>query len=225
MEFSRRQLLLKMVGAAGAVTGARAVAAVCGPTPAQGEGPYYPERDLNRDADLTSFRGSVAHADWDVILLGGQVLDVACKPLAGALVEIWQAAPTGRYNHSGDRNTKLKLEPDFQYWGRSTTDATGTYSFKTAIPGYYPLDPRFQGRVPSGPGQFRPPHIHIKVHARGFLSLTTQMYFDPKSYTDANEAQVVSDLNRWENVDGDLMVRFSGPEGAKAGTFDIVLRK
>lgn len=128
-------------------------------------------------------------------------------------------------NHSGDPNTKLALDPDFQYWVRTTTDATGNYSFKTVIPGYYPLDPRFQGQAPAGPRQFRPPHIHFKVHARGFMSLTTQMYFNPKSYDDANEAKIVADLNRWENVDGDLMVEFAGPSGAKAGVFDIVLKK
>src|SRR5690606_27978102 len=107
----------------------------------------------------------------------------------------------------------LELDPDFQYWGRSTTNALGEYDFKTIIPGHYPLDPRLTGRRPSGPRQFRPPHIHFKVHARGYLSLTTQMYFDPKSYDDFEESKLVGDLNRWENVDPDLTVLFSGVGG------------
>jgi protocatechuate 3,4-dioxygenase beta subunit len=224
MNVTRRDLLAKTLGAIGAVSGISAVAAVCGPTHRQTEGPYYPEKDLNRDGDLTQIHKGDPKAKGEVILLTGKVTGTDCKPLAGLLVEIWQAAASGKYNHSGDTN-HLPADPNFQYWGRCTTTADGDYTFLTVIPGYYPLNPRLVGVPPSGPDQYRPPHIHFKVHApRGFLSLTTQMYFDPKTYDDADLSKTVSDLNRWESVDSDLMVRFSSTGKVKTGTFDIVLK-
>lgn len=223
MDVSRRALLAKTLGALGVVSGVSAVAAVCGPTHRQGEGPYYPERDLNRDNDLTRLHKGDPLAKGEVILLSGQVTGTDCKPIAGALVEIWQAAASGKYNHSGDTN-RLPADKNFQYWGRATADADGKYQFRTVIPGHYPLDPGLVGVPPTGPKQYRPPHIHFKVHGRGFVSLTTQMYFDPKTCDDADLAKTVSDLNRWESVDPDLTVRFSEVGGVKAGTFDLVLK-
>ncbi len=222
MNISRRELMSKALAGLSVVSSTGVVAAVCGPTHRQGEGPYYPEKDLNRDSDLTALKPGGKKAQGEVILIQGQVLDVACKPLDGALVEIWQAAASGRYNHSDDKN-KLPLDPDFQYWGRVKTDKDGKYSFLTIIPGHYPLDPRLVGTTPSGPRQFRPPHVHFKVRKPGFLSLTTQMYFDPKSYDDGDLSKTVADLNRWESVDTDLMVLFSSVGGVKTGTFDLVL--
>ncbi len=225
MDFSRRALLAKTLGVLGAVSGAGAVAAVCGATHRQDEGPYYPKKDKNRDNDLAQFHKGGPLAKGELIYLEGQVLGTDCKPLAGVSVEIWQAAASGKYNHSGDTNP-LPADPNFQYWGRSTTGPDGKYAFRTVIPGHYPLTPSLVGVPPTGPNQYRPPHIHFKVDAPlGYLSLTTQMYFDPKTYDDADLAKTVSDLNRWEGVDGDLMVRFAEAGGVKSGKFDIVLKR
>ncbi len=222
MGISRRDLITRFLATAAATAGASGFAAVCSRTPAQGEGPFYPERDLNRDNDLRRFRKDSALGE--PITLEGQVTSEDCRPVEGAVVEIWQAAASGRYNHSGDRNL-LALDPNFQYWGQFKTGADGKYRFLTIIPGHYPLDPRLVGQNPSGPGQFRPPHIHMKVRAPGLLSLTTQVYFDPKSFDRPDHAKTVSDLNRWENVDSRLVVHYTPDlNGEKTGMFDVVLR-
>jgi protocatechuate 3,4-dioxygenase, beta subunit len=222
MQISRRNLIAQLIGTAAATAGMRSIAAVCSVTPAQGQGPFYPERDRNRDNDLRRFRKDPALGES--ITLEGQVTGEDCRPVEGAVVEIWQAAASGRYNHSGDRN-QLKLDPNFQYWGQFKTGSDGRYRFLTIIPGHYPLDPNLVGQKPSGPGQFRPPHIHLKVRAPGLLSLTTQVYFDPKSYDEAGASKTVSDLNRWENVDPRLTVLYQPDlNGEKTGQFDIVLR-
>jgi protocatechuate 3,4-dioxygenase beta subunit len=101
-----------------------------------------------------------------VCLVGGVVQDEFCKPIKGALVEIWQACDTGKYNHPADPNP-AKLDPHFQYWGQAITDSQGRYLFKTIIPGAYPATSTWM----------RPPHIHFKVHLRGFEELTTKMYW------------------------------------------------
>ncbi len=190
--------------------------ATCSLTPLQGEGPFYPEGDLDRDSDLTQHDEGAPLALGVQILVGGLVQDTLCGPISDALVEIWQACESGRYNHSGDSNP-LPLDLNFQYWGRTRTNREGKYLFKTIMPGHYPI----------GGGRFRPPHIHFKTHARGFLSLTTQSYFDPASYDDPILAAKVNELNNLEGVDRRLMVRYTrtNPDSKlKSGVFNITLR-
>lgn len=193
-------------------------AAQCRLTLRQMEGPYYPEADLNRDNDLTNLGPGKPAALGQVVYISGRVLDPECRPVADAVVEVWQAAASGKYNHSQDPNN-LKLDPHFQYWGRTRTSASGGYVFKTVVPGHYP----------TGPNEYRPPHIHVKVHAPGFLSLTTQIYFDPRSYDDQNLGSLVDRLNKREQVPADLIVLYR-PAGvpqepaAKAGKFDFTIR-
>ena len=109
----------------------------------------------------------VEKAEGEVVYLAGQVTDLDCKPLKGAIVEIWQACRTGRYAHMADPNPAW-LDPNFRYFGEFVTDENGMYSFKTIKPGQYPV----------GPNWTRPAHVHFKVSAgiRAHM-LTTQMYF------------------------------------------------
>jgi protocatechuate 3,4-dioxygenase beta subunit len=136
-------------------------------TPSQTEGPFHP---ANRDNDLTRKDASSPVAQGQIIYITGTVLDENANPLSGALIEIWQAAANGKYNHPGDPNPK-PVDPHFQYWGREISDDQGNYVFKTIIPGHYPATPTWT----------RPAHVHFRVLRRGFRDLTTQMYFTPKS--------------------------------------------
>ncbi len=141
---------------------------MCGLTPAQTSGPFYPVKDQpDKDTDLTTVRGQTGTARGDVIFIQGIVTDQNCNPVPGALVEIWQACITGKYNHPNDPNP-APLDPNFQYWGRAVTDNSGRYLFKTIIPGAYPADT----------GWTRPPHVHYKVQKIGYTELTTQLYFE-----------------------------------------------
>ena len=177
----RRQLFKISLGALASAplltTAGKAVADVCsGKTPAQTEGPFYPvNTQTERDWDLTVLNGRTTPAIGEKIYIVGRIVDQNCDPVAGAIVEIWQAAASGRYNHPGD-TSGLALDPNFQYWGRVLTDANGRYLFKTIIPGDYPASSTWQ----------RPPHIHYKVQKRGYRELTTQMYFGGNSLNDAD---------------------------------------
>lgn len=171
MSTSRRKLLgqggLFGLGLLGGSV-AKAAAEACGLTPAQMEGPFYPVADQHdKDTDLTRVAGHAERAKGQVIEIVGTVFDSNCTPLAGAMVEIWQACATGKYNHPEDPND-AELDEHFQYWGRTTTDADGDYRFLTIRPGAYPASADW----------IRPPHIHYKIAAPGFRSLTTQLYFD-----------------------------------------------
>ena len=85
------------------------------PTPAQTEGPYRPTR---RSASLIE-EGVVG----DAITLTGYVLDTECRPIAGAVVDFWQADGAGVYDNEGYRLLAYTL-----------TDDAGRYVMETVVP-------------------------------------------------------------------------------------------
>ncbi|MES3037535.1 MAG: protocatechuate 3,4-dioxygenase [Bdellovibrionota bacterium] len=178
---SRRQAL-KTMFATGSLMAFGSIAKTqtaeaCGPlTPAQPKGPFYPiASQIDTDTDLTRIQASAQVAQGRVITIKGIVQDEACKPLAEAIVEIWQACHSGRYNHPGDPNN-APLDPHFQYWGIAKTNAKGEYSFKTVLPGAYPADAQWM----------RPPHVHFKVNKWGYQELVTQLYFEGEKFNDSD---------------------------------------
>lgn len=211
----KRRDLLKAVGTAsvvGSVVGARVARAMnctVGPTPHQSEGPFYPEDwSVESDADLTWIEGSQERAKGKLVDLRGRVFGSDCLPVAGALVEIWQACVSGAYNHSQDPNGGWR-DPNFQYWGRVFTSQSGAYSFKTIKPGAYPASPTW----------LRPAHIHFKIIVPGVPTLTTQMYFAGDSELD--DDLVLARLTP-EQRKAVIVPFVDGPEGL-VGRFDIRL--
>ncbi|MGE5153885.1 MAG: intradiol ring-cleavage dioxygenase [Bdellovibrio bacteriovorus] len=157
----RRDLLAAVLGAS-TLAPVTALGALS-PTPPQGRGPFYPDRlPLDRDNDLVQVDGHPDLAQGEITDLSGRVLDATGKPLAGALVEIWQCDANGRYLHRGDRGGRPR-DPGFQGYGRFETGHDGGYRFRTIKPVPYP------GRAP---------HIHFAVRAAGHPPLVTQMYVE-----------------------------------------------
>jgi protocatechuate 3,4-dioxygenase, beta subunit len=210
---TRRRMMQTGLGACALAAASPLLAATPGVTPAQIEGPFFPARDqADKDIDLTRIEGHAGQALGEVVELTGQVLDPDGTPLAGALVDVWQANHHGRYAHEKDPNP-APLDPDFQGWARFTTDADGRWSIRTIKPGAYPVNP----------GWSRPPHIHFKVALRGFRELITQMYFagEPLNEVDRLLLEVPEDQRER------LIVAFSGvtPESPPQGQFNIVLER
>lgn len=213
----RRGFLQKMLAVAGTC------AAVPVLTPRQPKGPFYPTgreplAGFTKDNDLTFIETGTAPARGQIMELGGQVLDSACAPISGALVEIWQACESGRYNHENDPNP-APLDPNFQYYGRSTTDAQGFYRFRTVVPGAYPA-----GTAPDGSPWIRPPHIHFRVLKVGYSELISQMYFAGEALNDKD--LILQDVPEAERAE--LVVALAphpSEVGAKIATWDITLLK
>jgi protocatechuate 3,4-dioxygenase beta subunit len=136
--------------------------------PEQTEGPYYIAKEKVR-RDITE------HRPGTPLALRLKVVDATtCRPIKGALVEIWHcdagglysgfvAASTGGPGGGGgptDKRTFLR--------GGQRSDSTGTAIFRTIYPGWY------RGRTV---------HIHVKVHVGGNVVHTGQLYF-PDALTD-----------------------------------------
>ncbi len=186
-------------------------AATCEATARQARGPFYPiVNQADKDTDLTTVQGRTGQATGAIVWVEGTVRDTACSVVPGALVEIWQACASGKYDHPNDPNT-APLDPDFQYWGRAVTDASGHYRFKTILPGAYPADQNW----------VRPPHIHFRIMKRGYHELITQMYFKGealnaddlilKSLSASEQKSVIVDFVRTAT-------------GESAGVFDIQIK-
>jgi protocatechuate 3,4-dioxygenase beta subunit len=208
---NRRNLLKKLAMAVPVgLVSTKALAESCGLTPPQTEGPFYPIADqLDKNTDLTKVDGRALSARGEVCLVSGIVQDEKCRPIAGALVEIWQACDTGKYNHPADPNP-AKLDPNFQYWGRTVTNEKGEYLFKTIIPGAYPATNTWM----------RPPHIHFKAGLRGYEELTTQMYWKGHPLNAGDRI-----LQSLSPVERDLvLVDFDKSGGIPRGNFNLTLR-
>jgi protocatechuate 3,4-dioxygenase beta subunit len=206
--FDRRRFLARSAAAAAiAALPWRVDAAALSPTVPQALGPYYPrERPAEADNDLVSMRGASGTARGELTLLSGVVADTAGKPLAGARVEIWQCNANGRYHHPGD-NSSAPLDPNFQGYGETVTDAAGIYRFRTIKPVPYP------GRAP---------HIHVRVTARGYATIVTQLYVKGEPQNDRDGLlQSVRD----SQARAKLIVPFEKAPDAAAlsAKFDVVL--
>jgi protocatechuate 3,4-dioxygenase beta subunit len=122
---------------------------------------------LETDSDLT--RQHAGEPIGERVIVSGRVLGDDGRPLAGQLVEIWQANASGRYRHDVDQHA-APIDPNFSGAGRALTDAGGWYRFVTIKPGAYPW--------PNHPNAWRPNHIHFSLFGRAFAErLVTQMYF------------------------------------------------
>jgi protocatechuate 3,4-dioxygenase beta subunit len=124
-------------------------------TPPQTEGPFFKPRSPER-SDLVE-----THARARIMIVEGLVLTRSCRPVAGALLDLWHADERGDYDNNG-----------FRYRGHLFTDAVGHYRFRTIVPAIYP-------------GRTR--HFHIRVQAPRRRILTTQLYFpgEPQNQRDS----------------------------------------
>jgi protocatechuate 3,4-dioxygenase beta subunit len=178
-------------------------------TPAQTEGPFYPDHlPLDRDNDLVIVSDGVTPAIGDITQLSGRVLSGAGSPLRGVTVEIWQVDGRGVYLHSGSGNTGQGRDKHFQGFGRFETGSTGEYRFRTIKPVAYP------GRTP---------HIHFKVKRGDRELLVTQCYIkgEPQNARDGVLSRIADPRAR-ESVIVDF-APVPGSPGMLAANFDIVL--
>lgn len=175
---------------------------------------FGPQDVSGSDADLTA--GHPGQPIGERIIVTGRLLDTAGTPLAGQLVEIWQANAAGRYNHQVDQHP-APIDPNFIGVGRCLTEPDGTYRFLTIKPGPYPWR--------NHQNAWRPAHIHFSVFGTAFTQrLVTQMYFpgDPLFDLDPIYQSIVDPVARTRllaSYDHDL----TQPEYATGYRWDIVL--
>ncbi len=140
-------------GPAGVSSGA----VTCVLTPELTEGPYYIAGERFR-RNITD-----GHPGTPLTLRAGVVDASTCKPIKGAVVDIWHADAAGVYSGFGQGVASRTFMRGVQ-----KTDASGVATFQTVYPGWY------MGRTV---------HIHVKVYLGGNVLHTGQLFF-PDTLTD-----------------------------------------
>jgi protocatechuate 3,4-dioxygenase beta subunit len=171
-EFTRRESLLRAGGFLATVLGAAGLEAEasegagpagvasgevsCVLTPELTEGPFYVAGEKVR-RNITEGRPGTP------LTLRLTVVNAStCKPIRNAAVDVWHCDAVGTYSGvQGNAGTFMR--------GVQRTDANGIAVFKTVYPGWY------TGRAV---------HIHVKVHVRGNVVHTGQLFL-PDGTTDA----------------------------------------
>ncbi len=142
-------------------------------------GPFYipgaPE--LASDADI-------AHGSpGEPTAISGRVLDATGKPIAGAVLDVWQTATNGLYSIQDPEQDRYNLR------GRFRTGGDGRYAFRTVKPVSYPVPTDGPvGRILDAMGRHphRPAHIHFIVSAPGYETLTTHLFANGDPYLDSD---------------------------------------
>jgi hydroxyquinol 1,2-dioxygenase len=104
----------------------------------------------------------------------GLITDLAGHGIARARVEVWHANGDGVYE-----NQQPDLQPEFNLRGRFTADDLGRFSLSSICPGGYALPGDGPvGQLFSGLGLAldRPAHLHFRVTAPGYQTLTTHVF-------------------------------------------------
>ncbi|WP_350280348.1 intradiol ring-cleavage dioxygenase [Kribbella sp. HUAS MG21] len=115
-------------------------------------------------------------------LVSGKVLNTKGEPIAGALVETWQADEDGFYDVQKDLDGP-------QNRAHLTTDADGNYRFWAVKPVAYPIpDDGPVGELlrAGGRGPMRPAHIHFMVTAPGYSRLITHVFAAGDEFLDTD---------------------------------------
>jgi protocatechuate 3,4-dioxygenase beta subunit len=174
-----RRETLALIGASGIalLTGARSSGAArvaaapqtCVMRPAQTEGPFFVDGELQRaDIRADTRDGSVkAGVPLRLRFQVSQAGSAACIPLAGVQVHVWHSDAAGNYSDPGERRASAASQQFLR--GFQLTDATGGAEFLTIYPGWY------QGRAPHIHFKLRMAAASAKARTREF---TSQLYFD-----------------------------------------------
>jgi catechol 1,2-dioxygenase len=183
-------------------------------------GPFHvlesPARELG--AAITA-----GHESAPRCLVRGRVLTLEGAPIAGAVVDVWQADPDGLY----DVQRPGAGGPDLR--GLFTTDPDGRYWFTTVLPRHYPIPDdgpvgdllRRAGRHP-----YRPAHIHVIAAAPGYHPLTTHLFVEGSPYLDDDavfgvKESLVCPVEIVDNIEE--AARFGLDNPFRVMTFDVTL--
>lgn len=174
----------------------------CGLTKGVTEGPYY----VSGTAELTNGKLNYDNLDSTAISISGHVYAGAdgTTPIKNAKIELWQADDSGSYHPNSNGSVSQYSSSEISLRGYVVTDAEGAYKFTSIYPGYY------EGRAR---------HIHVKISADGYKSVTTQLIFQPKS----GDGQTYSTDGIAQSLGSCYLMKLDDSVSPETGTFTFRL--
>ena len=150
-----------------------------GATEGSNLGPFYLD-----DAPRFALGGDLGGGrDGAVLLVQGQVRDSLGNPIAGAVIDTWQADSAGTYPIQEQASGQDK----YDLRGIFTTGEDGKYWYTTVLPKPYtvPYDGPVGRLLRAGNRHaWRASHLHYIVRAPGYRPITTELFFDNTDYLD-----------------------------------------
>jgi hydroxyquinol 1,2-dioxygenase len=167
-----------------------------GATPHTVLGPFYVEGSPEFEAGADMAAGHRA----EPCFISGRVLDTDGAPIAGAVLDLWQADDAGLYE------VQLEAKDGPYLRGVYRTGADGRYLVRTIAPlGYsIPMDGPVGDLVRmTEVSHFRPAHIHFLVSAPGYQPVITHLFKRGAEYLEndavfAVKEELVTDFTRHE---------------------------
>ena len=153
-------------------------ATVLGPCFAHGAKQYEYGADLREGATMKG----------EDVYVSGRVMSLDGKPVANALLDIWQAKADGIYD--------VQTEGGFELRGRVKANASGEYAFRSYKPKFYsvPVDgPVGELIRATGNHHMRPAHMHAIVSAPGYQPVITHVFVEGDPYLDGDAVFAVKD--------------------------------
>jgi catechol 1,2-dioxygenase len=149
------------------------------------EGPFYlPDAPLLERPYVLPMR---VDEPGDVLFFTGTVRATDGAPLAGAMLDVWQADAQGEYSGFSEI-------PPPNLRGRFTTDAEGRFEVRTVVPRAYEIPKAGPtGRLLAALGRhaWRPAHLHVKLTHDSVAPMTSQLYFEGDRWLDSDVANAV----------------------------------
>jgi hydroxyquinol 1,2-dioxygenase len=176
-----------------------------------------PRRELGDTIDLV--------ATGEPCVVTGRVLSLDGSPLAGALVDVWQADDHGFYDVQ-----QPGAQPQGNGRGLFTCDGDGRFWFRTVTPSAYPIPTDGPvGRLLTATGRhpYRPAHIHFIVAADSHLPVTTHIFVAGSPYLDSDAVFAVKQrlITDFATVDDpDQAAAFGVEAPFRHAQFDVVLQ-
>ncbi len=184
-------------------------------------GPFHmvasPRRELGDTIDLVG--------TGEPCVVSGQVRSLDGAPLAGALVDVWQADDHGFYDVQQPGS-----QPEGNGRGLFTCDGDGRFWFRTVTPSPYPIPSDGPvGRLLAATGRhpWRPAHIHFIVAADGHLPVTTHVFVAGSPYLDSDAVFAVKQslVRDFARVDDPAQAAAFGVSAPfRHAIFDVVLQ-
>jgi protocatechuate 3,4-dioxygenase beta subunit len=143
--------------------------------------------------------------------VSGNVSGLDGKPVAGALLDIWEAGGDGFYDVQKPEGTNLRA--------RFRAGADGSFHFRCVKPSSYPVPhdgPVGRMLAASGRHPMRPGHLHFMIQAPGYEKLVTHLFVRGDEFLDSDAVFGVKDS---------LIVDFrNNGGGGYEANYDFVLK-
>ena len=136
--------------------------------------------------------GNMATADptGQPTLISGRVTDMEGKPVANALLDVWQSSSEGLYDSQMGEGEELHMRAKYH------TDADGNYLVRTSRPKHYPVPtdgPVGRMLELTDRHPWRPAHVHFVISAPGYETLVTHIFDRASKYLDSDTVFAVKD--------------------------------